>query len=272
MYNSPPIRKISYFYLLLVPAVVTALAFSIGHTGPQFYVPAWLLNAFMMFLAGRQLAISAPPGLNRSLWLLVFPWMLIAIFGGMGPPPNTPAGWAALPGEQVTRFTILIFCGLSVTSGFDRLNKFLAGTPDSRFSRLGTWMVRFALPLFILNAAYWGYLMTYVFVTYTAPGAPAQPGWVKTVSDAATIIRVTEIDLFYLATAAFAVALMAAGMLSKVAGRIYVICAISGAILNLLPDSIPPPLAIPIYIAGIPAYTLLMPYLIAVNIWRKQTK
>lgn len=269
MQNTTAIRKVSYVYLLAVPVLITAMAFIIGHIAPQMYMPAWLLNVFIMFIARRRLATATPPALNSSLWLIVFPWMLISIFGGMGPPPNNYAGWAALAGEQITRFTFLIFCGISVTLGFTRLNKVLTGTRYSGFARMGNRMIRVALPLFIVNAIYWGYLITYVAVTYTSPGAPAKPEWIKTAGDVITAIRMIEIVLIYLATALFAFALVAAGLLSKTAGRIYIVFAILGSILSLLPDSIPPPLAIPIYLVGIPAYTLLMPYLMAVNIWRK---
>jgi len=269
MRNQTLYRKLSYTYLLAVPLLTTALAFIIGHVGPQYYVPAWLLNAIIMLIAGRQLSCTIPDELNSSLWLLVFPWMLIAIFGGMGPPPNTYAGWAALAGEQITRFTFLIICGLSVTIGFIRLNEFLSGTPYSGFARIGKRMITIALPLFILNAIYWGYLMTYVFVTYTGHGALPKPAWVKPVSEVVTIIRIIEIELVYLATAAFAIALIGASLLSKTAGRIYIIFAVLGVLLNLLPDSSPSPLDIAVYLSGIPAYTLLMLYLMAVNIWKR---
>jgi hypothetical protein len=270
MHLNNPARQLIYVYLLAVPPLATALAFIVGHVHYTIYLPLWLLNALLMILATRTLAKQHDRPLTIAAWYFVVPWMLIAIFGGMGPPPETASGWAALAGEQVARYTILIVSGALTCFGFIRLNKLLADSPGRKFSRAGLLMLCIALPFFILNMSYWGYFLTHIFVTYTPPGAPARPLWLKPLGEIFTVIRMTEVTLIYLATAAFALALRYAGRLSKAAGVAYLLFACLGAILNLLPAAVKGPLAIANYLSYIPAFTMLMPYLIAVNLLRKQ--
>jgi hypothetical protein len=264
------LRQICYAYLLGVPVLATALAFIVGHVHYTIYLPVWLLNALLMIWATRTLAKHHDQPFTISAWLFVVPWMLIAIFGGMGPPPETAAGWAALAGEQMVRYTILIISGVLTCLGFMRLNKFLANSPGYKFSSAGLLLMCIALPLFILNMAYWGYFLTHIFVTYTAPGAPVKPAWLIPLGEVFTTIRMAEVTLIYLTTAAFAFALRNAGWLSKTSSSTYILFACLGAIFNLLPGSVKGPLAIVNYLSYIPAFTLLMPYLIAVNLLRKQ--
>jgi hypothetical protein len=261
-------RQWSYAYLLAVPVLVTAMAFIVGHVHYSLYLPFWLLNAGLMILATRRLAQPHDRSLRMAAWLFVVPWMLIAVFGGMGPPPETAIGWAALAGEQVARYTILIISGLLTCLGFFRLNLIFAHSPGSTFSRTGRWMMGIALPLFVLNMAYWGYFQTHMFVASTLPGA-VKPAWLKPLSDVFTVIRMIEVALIYLATAAFALAFRRIGWLSKAGSRAYILLACLGAILNLLPETVAGPLAIANYLSYIPAFTLLMPYLIAVNLLHK---
>ncbi|MFD0767276.1 hypothetical protein ACFQZI_20640 [Mucilaginibacter lutimaris] len=225
----------------------------------------------MMTIATDQLTNKDHVFTNIT-WFFIIPWMLIAIFGGMGPPPETPAAWANLALEQIVRYSILIISGTMVTIGFLRLNALLANTPGKTLAGYGTIMISVALPLFIANMAYWGYFLTHVFSTYSVPGAPAKPGWLKTVSEVFLVIRMIEVLLIYLSTAAFILALRIVNHLSKPSTYVYVFFCCLGAFLNLLPNSIKGPLAIANYLSYIPAFTLLMPYLLAVNLNRKYIK
>jgi hypothetical protein len=252
-------RKLSYAYLLAVPLLVTVLAFTTGHVSAYLYIPCWLLNTAFMMLACRQLAVTASAKLRGVLWPLIVPWMLIAVFGGMGPPPHNLAGWAALAAEQVARFSILIICGILVGIGAFRLSRYLYGTPGSKLAKKGNLLIRIALPFFFLDMAYWGYFITYQSVNHT------KPAWLELFA----IIRMTEALLIYIATAAFVLALKASGCISGTAGRIYVAFACLGAICSLLPDNAPGILSIAGYLSTIPAYILLMLYLIAVNLFTK---
>ena len=263
-------QKISFVYLLAVPFAASALAFIIGHVNLKFYIPFWLLNASLMLVATRQLIGTDDNPFYRTAWYFIIPWVLISIFGGMGPPPETAAAWAALATEQVIRYTVLIISGLLTVIGFFRLDTFFAGTKGHIFARAGTIMVGIACPLFVLNMAYWGYFLTDIFCTYSAPGAPVKPDWLKTAADIFIIIRMTEVALIYLCTPAFAIALCINKKLSKASSTIYVVCGFLGAMLNLLPITVTGPLAIANYLSYIPAFTLLMPYLIAINLLRKK--
>jgi hypothetical protein len=222
-----------------------------------------------MVMATRTLSKTQSDLSTETASFFIFPWMLFAIFGGMGPPPDTAAGWALLANEQLFRFSFLIAGGISMCIGFYRLNKVLENTPGRRYAKWSSILIRIALPLFILNMAYWGYFLTNVFMTYSIAGAPAKPGWMKPLGEIVNIIRMTEVALIYFATAALAIALRLAKRLSKTGSVFYVIFACLGALLNLLPDSISGPLGIAHYLSAIPAYTLLMPYLIAVNLLAK---
>lgn len=210
--------------------------------------------------------------LRSIAWYFIIPWMLIAIFGGMGPPPETPVAWASLAGEQIIRYTILIVSGSTVAIGFFKLNALLANTRGKTFARYGAILIGIALPLFIANMAYWGYFLTHIFSTYFLPGAPARPEWIKTVADVFLGIRMTEVLLIYLSTVALTLALRIVNYISKPSSYIYAFLCCSGAFLNLLPTSVSGPLAIANYLSYIPAFTLLIPYLIAVNLARKDLK
>jgi len=147
-------KKIAFVYLLSVPVLVTALAFIVGHVSYRIYVPIWLLNGVLMAVATRALsndgALSA-----RSASFFIFPWMLFAIFGGMGPPPETAAGWASQATEQVIRYTFLIAGGISTAVGIYRVNKLLENTPGRQYAKCADILIRIALPFFVLNMAYW---------------------------------------------------------------------------------------------------------------------
>jgi hypothetical protein len=138
---------------------VTALAFIVGHISFKLYIPLWLLNALLMWLATQALLKNGNHFSKSIAWCLIIPWMLIAVFGGMGPPPETATAWAALAVEQILRYTILIFAGLITAVGFFRMNAFLAKTKGRIFARLGTVLIAVAIPLFIVNMAYWGYYL-----------------------------------------------------------------------------------------------------------------
>lgn len=266
------LKKISFVYLLSVPILVTALAFIIGHVNYRIYLPIWLLNAVLMAMAALTLLKMQGELSTKTVLFFIFPWMLFAIFGGMGPPPETAGEWALQANEQILRYSLLIIGGISMLIGFYNFNKVLRNTSGVRYANLGNILIKIALPLFILNMAYWGYFLTNVFITYSIPGAPAKPVWMKSLDEAFTIIRMVEVAFIYLATAALAIALRLNNQLSKTVSLIYVIFAFLGAVLNTLPGTITGPLAIASYLSYIPAFTMLMPYLIGINLLAKSDK
>ncbi|EOR94532.1 hypothetical protein ADIARSV_2378 [Arcticibacter svalbardensis MN12-7] len=250
--------------------VATALAFIVGHVNVLLYIPLWFLNALLMAFMTSKLIGKVDRTLRTSTWLLILPWIFIAIFGGMGPPPETAIKWAALSNEQIARYTILIISGLLVYKGFYYLHNYLKNKEGDKYSRIGLLLISLGIPFFIINMVYWGYFLTYIFATYTAPESTTKPEWVKLLGEAFTLIRMIEVALIYLSTAAFALALRVSRILSKGSCIAYVTVACLCSLFNFLPGSVPAPLNVINYLSYIPAFTLLMPYLIAINILRKQ--
>lgn len=262
-------QRLSYVFLLAVPVMVTVMAFVFGHCSYWIYLPGWFLNILLMFLAVRTLEDAKSETVRSIAWPLIMSWAAISVFAGMGPPPETAEGWAALAWEQQLRYCILIVSGTFTTIGFLRTYDMLRSGPGVRFAKVGKTMFVMALPLFIANMIYWGFFLTNVFVKYAQPGAPAKPDWLQTVSTAFTVVRMVEVTLIYCGTAVFAYALSRSGHLSRLASAIYIFFCCLGAVLNLLPANLPAPLAIANYVSYIPAITLLMPYLIGVNLLNK---
>ncbi|TLV02873.1 hypothetical protein [Dyadobacter luticola] len=262
-------QKLSYIFLLAVPVMVTLMAFVFGHQSHWVYLPGWFLNMLLMFLAVKALGDAKSETVRGIAWPLIMSWAPISVFAGMGPPPETAEGWAALAWEQQLRYCILIVSGTFTTIGFLRMYDMLRSGPGVRFAKVGKTMFVIALPLFITNMIYWGFFLTNVFVKYSQPGAPSKPDWLQTVSTAFTAVRMVEVTLIYLGTAVFAYALSRSGHLSRLASSVYIFFCCLCALLNLLPANLPAPLSIANYVSYIPAITLLMPYLIGVNFLSK---
>jgi hypothetical protein len=262
-------QKLSYIFLIAVPFAVTALAFIFGHNDYRVYLPLWLFNCLLMILATRSLGKNQHKILLDVTWPLIGSWMLVSVFAGMGPPPPTAAEWAALATEQQFRYVILFGSGILAVLGLYRLSKNLKSEPGAQFANVGKVMVLTALPLYLANMMYWGFFLTDVFIKYSRPDAPDKPPFIQTASDIFTTVRMIEVALVYLGTAAFAHALGRSGWLNRVASYVYIFFCFLGAILNLLPATLPEPLATASYVSYIPAITLLMPYLIAINLLKK---
>lgn len=150
--------------------------------------------------------------------------------------------------------------------GFHYLRLRLANTPGGKYAHWSNILIRIAMPLFILNMAYWGYFLTNAFIRYPAEGTTVKPAWYIPLAEIFTIIRMTEVALIYLATATLCYALRLTGDLSKAGSFLYIFFSCLGALLNLLPGTLSGPLAIANYLSYIPAFTLLMPYMIAINL------
>lgn len=264
MKNFP--QKLSYVYLLAVPFFVTALAFIFGHLTHSVYLPGWILNVLLMLLAVRTLGREKHEKILHFAWPIIMSWALISVFAGMGPPPPTAELWAELALEQHLRYGILIASGTMTTIGFVRLNHMHQSVLGQRIENAGKVMFLIALPLFVANMAYWGFFLTNVFVKYSQAGAPVKPSWLQTVSEVFMVVRMIEVTLIYLGTAAFAYSISESGRLTHYRFVIYLFFCVLGAILNMLPANMPEPLATANYVSYIPAITLLMPYLMAVNL------
>ena len=270
------VRNISQIYLTLVPFLGLAIAFAFGHTSYKIYLPIWLLHACLMVLATWLLGahlVRGQAGDKKRLAVvasfLIVPWILISIFAGIGPLPANSAEWVATATEQQIRYNILIACGVLLACGLVLLRAYLKATGEDFYSLLGITAIGIAMPLFILNMAFWGSYLTEAFKLFVASGSEKRPDWYLPVRGLFESVSMIEVALIYLATMAFAEALKWAGLFRASACNWYILLSAAGLVLSLLPASVPGPLAIASFAVSIPAIPFIMPYLMAVNLLRR---
>lgn len=268
-------QKLGLIYLYLLPPVVAAIGFGIGKVSVFVYLPLWIVNICLIFTAVRQFIKRMPNAgeIESESWigaglLLIIPWMLFSVFAGMGPPPVTMAGWLATSTEQQVRYTILMFGGISTLMGFALLKIKLQDQGERIYSILGFTVLGIAIPLFILNMAFWGYYLTDVFRFFVTLPVGKRPDWYPPVKMFFYVISVVEVALIYLATILFAIALKKVHILSIRGSCWYLVFAIIGIVLVILPPSVPEPLSTAGYLAAVPAIPFIMPYLMGVRLLR----
>ena len=118
-------RNISLVYLSLVPFVTAVFGFGVGHISYTIYIPVWIVNVCVMVAAAWVLGLKVIKNndterkqLTLGSFFLIIPWILISIFFGFGPPPETAAEWVATAAEQQVRYSILIIAGVFIAFGF----------------------------------------------------------------------------------------------------------------------------------------------------------
>jgi hypothetical protein len=227
----------------------------------------------LMFTAVRQVTKRMPSAgeIKPEGWasaglLLIIPWMLFSVFAGMGPPPVTMTGWLATSTEQQVRYSILMFGGISALMGFALLKIKLQDQGEHIYSILGFTALGVAIPLFTLNMAFWGYYLTDVFRFFVTLPLGKRPDWYPPVRMFFYVISVVEVALIYFATILFAIALKKTHILSIGASCWYVVIAIIGIVLVILPPSLPQPFSTVGYLAAVPAIPFIMPYLMGVRL------
>ncbi len=268
-------RRLSQFYLTLVPFVVAILGFTLGHSSYKLYIPIWLVHAGLMILAMWMLSEQSIQNPNEpqshlllSLLFLMAPWLFISIFAGMGPPPTTVTSWVATATEQQVRYGILLISGVLLTVGFTFLRNQLQRAGEEVYSLLGLVAIFLAMPLFMLNMTYWGSFLTESFRIFAVSGSSKRPDWYLPVRDQFDWISGIEVGLTYLATAAFGASLKTTRWLKPRTCWSYIIFSLVGFLLSVLPDFSFMPLTVGSYLASIPAIPFIMPYLMAVNLLR----
>ncbi|MEZ0612021.1 hypothetical protein ACAW74_26155 [Fibrella sp. WM1] len=266
-------QALSRYYLTLVPFLAAAVALGLGHSKPQLYLPIWLAHAILMVIAvwelGKQGFTSLDPGqrqLGSVALLVIIPWIGFTVFAGMGPPPTSIPEWVNTATEQQIRYALLIAGGLLITAGFALLANDLRRGGEKHYWLLGLLAMGVALPLFIANMAYWGSFLTESFSNFSAASITKRPDWYLAMRALFTWISGIEVALWYLATAAFARALQQAGWFKPSACRLYIIVALLGTLLSVLPSFSIEPLVIATYLVSIPAVPFIMPYLMALNL------
>ncbi|RYG15570.1 MAG: hypothetical protein EOO07_15115 [Chitinophagaceae bacterium] len=255
--------------------MAAAIGFGIGPVSVFVYVPLWAVNVFIILLAVWQLTkhkqcageFKAENWVSAAI-LLIIPWVLFSIFAGMGPPPVTMVDWLANATEQQVRYTILIFGGISALMGFALLKVKLEDLGERLYSSLGLTVLGLAIPLFILNMAFWGYYLTDAFRYFVILPIGNRPDWYPPVKTLFYVISVVEVALIYLATILFAIALKNTGILSIRASYWYIVIAVIGIVSVILPPSLPEPFSTAGYLAAVPAIPFIMPYLMGVRLLR----
>jgi hypothetical protein len=200
----------------------------------------------------------------------VTPWMLISMFFGLGAPPfGKPAEWVASATEQEVRYFFLIVAGVFYAFGFAILREKLKNTNGNLFSLLGVTAIQIAIPLFLIDMIFLGFFVDKLYSIMAASALEKSPQWALPMINQFLIIPIITCSLIYMATAAFAASLKSAGWFKPTACNIYIIISVLGFLLNILPPSVPEPLATLSFITTIPAVPFLMPYLMGVNFLKR---
>jgi len=271
-------QKLSLVYLCLVPLIVVAIGFGIGHVSYKIYLPVWLINACLMITAAWNLGGYHLKSYNREIkqqvitaLLLFVPWLLFSIFAGMGPPPSTLQGWVNTAAEQQIRYTILIAGGILFALGSALLKVKLQAAGENLYSAMASAAINISLPLFIINMAFWGYYLTDAFRAFIQLGVAKRPDLYESIKSLFYVISIAEVLLMYLGTVLFAVSLKITGLFNPVACRYYIIFGLAGMVLVVLPPYWPEPFGTAGFLVAIPAIPFIMPYLIGIHLL-KHTK
>jgi hypothetical protein len=273
-------RKLSEVYLILVPILASAVGLGIGHVSYKIYLPVWIINVCLMAAATW---VLASPGLRSGdlekkhivagAVLLILPWMFISMIGGMGPPPfGQPQIWLSLVTEQEVRYIILIVAAVSAAFGFAVLREKLKTTRGNLYSKIGFTALQMAMIIFILDMIFLGWYVEEVYRIMATSSLTHSPEWARPMNNQSRILPLVQDSLAFIGTAAFASALKLAGWFKPAACNTYIAFCLLGIIFNLLPPSLPEPLATLSFIATIPAVLFLMPYFMAINLLKVVAK
>ncbi len=269
-------RKVSLIYLIAVPIVGFTMAFGIGHSNFEIYLPLWLINVALMVSASWTLGLnvvrlndSQKTLLAKGAFFLIIPLILTSIFAGMGTPPETIAEWIATEMEQKIRYFILVICGVFVAYGFVLLRERLKQESENFYSLLALTSMFIAIPLFILNMLYWGFFLPELFKIQMNSGIETKPEWYLPIRELFGLVSITEVALTYAATGLIVIALNLKGFINKTSLRIYLSISIIAFIIIVLSAFFKEQLYIPNFIVSIPAVPFLMPVFIGINLLKK---
>lgn len=266
IYNSK--RRIGQIYLSLVPFLAFIFALGVGYISYKIYLPIWIINVCLMLTASWILGLHVirnhdveKKHVAIGAFFLIVPWILVSMFFGLGPPPETPTGWVATATEQEIRYIMLVIAGVFIAVGFAALREKLKNTNGNFYSMLGFSAIMIAIPLFIFNMIFWSAYVPELFRIMVASGLEKKPEWVNPVGEEFNLLACVEVSITYLAAAAFAAALRDAGWLSKIASRICIMISLLGFLtVALLGPSTP---------FLIPAVPFIIPYFMGINLLRR---
>ena len=208
-------RNVSQIYPALIPFLTFAIALSLGHSNYKIYLPIGIINACLMIIAawilGAHVIKNHDAEKNQLIVIasfLVIPWILLSILSGLGLPPfDEPAEYVATATEQQVRYSFLLISGVLITFGFAVLRENLKKTGEDFYSWLGLIAIMIAIPLFIINMAFYNSFLLETFRIRMASASDKMPEWFTPIKNQMVIIMFVEVALTYLATAAFAASL-----------------------------------------------------------------
>lgn len=268
-------RTLSQAYLILVPFIGTILAFQIGYVSYQIYLPIWLLNVTLMSIASWFLGLRVITLENKedrrtamSAFFLIIPFILISLFAGLGPPPETAQGWVETTTEQQIRYFMLVMAGIFIALGFITLKDNLKGRGEDLFSVISVAFIAIAIPLFTINMLYWGFFLPELFKIKVESLNAGLPEWFLPTRRLFGVISATEVALTFLAISSLALSLYLTGYFRRLPSIIYVFIGILAAAAMVLSLFLPGPLETVGFALSIPASPFLMPYFIGINLLR----
>ena len=273
IYNSK--RRIAQIYLSLVPLWAFIFAMAVGYISYKIYLPVWIINMGIMVLAAWSLGLhvirnhdTERKQLALGAFFLIAPYLLISMFFGLGPPPETAAGWVATATEQQIRYIMLIIAGLFILLGFAVLREKLRNTGEGFYSTIGLTALMVAIPLFVVNMIFWCAYLPELFKIVTASGLEKRPEWFRPIREEFNLLTNVEVAITYLAVAAFAASLRVVGWFSKTSSLTYLVISFAALFITVLPFS-SQLLPVPFFIVTIPAIPFLMPYFMGITLLRR---
>ena len=266
-------QRISFVFLCATPFLAAIAAVARPLRIPGVYhviggvlfagisIAAWTLGAraIRADVQGRRL-------LGLAGILLVTPFALVALLWvGIGGP------WAATAAENQMRYLLLIVMASAAAGGFVVLKEALSEAGERFYSALGFAAIILASPLYLVWDAF-------VFAAYFGTEHTGEiPPALMSLHIGLNLLVSLAGALTYAATAAFAASLARTKWLGRKASLAYLIVNfIALFFMVILVQQHPDPAAvsqpwyiIPGFILGIPAFPLIMPFLLGVVLLRR---
>lgn len=270
------LRNLSYYYLSIIPVLTILFAFITGHISYKIYVPLWLLNIGIMFIAVKTVAAGLLKRADKeakyiaySGCMLIATMSLLSVLSGMGTPPDTMQGWVDTAAEQKARFDALLASGILIALGFSLLKLVLQERGEKLYSQLGYTAIVIAIPLFFINTSFWHSYALKAYDIRLKDSTNISPGWFAAAIQQTWIITMGEVLLTYFSIALFVTSLKSAGIFKPIPSLIYVVISVVAIISILLFPFYPgsaPFSGFPYYPFMIPAIPMMMCYYIGLNL------
>lgn len=272
-----PTRRAAQIFLWLVPFVFAPLLAVLLHASHSkaYLVAGAALDVVMLFATWVLGLRDASKKSHEHRWLaigallLIAPLMAVSLFAGLGPPPQKKE-WLATLADQNIRYILLVCVGLFAAGGLTVLKECLRQAGEHFYSGLGFAAILFSTVLFVFDMT--GHLSLLPGALHQWEANGKMPEWFAPVWQHNTAIFLVGVALTYLGTAAYVAALRSLGWMGKTAARVFSTISLVAAPLVVISPLFPAgaKLGLPIFILAVPAVPFFMPYLIGVNLMRRE--